>query len=301
MLSPLGHIDSARSVDAQTLAKLSTLTLRVNAVVEGVMAGIHRSRRYGSSIEYAEHKDYTPGDDLRRIDWKSYAKTDRYHVKQFENETALCVYLLLDASGSMGYGAPLTKLDYAAVLLGALAHLWVNQRDPVSVVVFDEAMRSWIPPSGKQSHLPLIVSSLQSTESLGKTDLAATLEQLGERLHQRSMVILVSDLFDRSGRVVPLLKQLRAKKHELALFHLLHPDEISFPFTELTQFQSMEATAPDLVVDPLSVRKQYRDRMQQFLDETERECRAMRMSYRKTVTDEALDRVLLEFWQALQR
>jgi len=281
----------ARRLDATTLAKLASLQLRVKRVVEGTMAGLHRAPHHGSSVEFAEHKEYSPGDDLRRLDWKVYGKSDRYYVRQFEDETELRAYLLLDCSGSMGYGRPLSKLDYGAVLAGSLAHLLARQRDQPSLMAFADEVRCYIPPRSRSSHAAALLAELSQLAARGATDPGRALARLSEVIARRSLVVLISDLFATQD-VGRQLRQLRARGHEVVLFHLLHPDEVEFPFQRVTIFESMEGPE-ELLVDPGGVRDAYLAAFDSFARQLARSCREGQMAYQRVTTADALDAVLV--------
>jgi hypothetical protein len=316
-MTPLsGH----RHLDPETLARLAGLQLRVNAVMEGTLAGLHRSPHHGSSIEFAEHKEYSPGDDLRHLDWKAFGKFDRYYVKRFENETELRAYLMLDCSGSMGYGEPLTKLEYSSILVACLAHLLNRQGDQTGLVVFDEKVRRYVPPRASTTHLAEVLDALDKVAPSGGTDLAGAIRYLTEVIGHRTLTVLASDLFDTGGpggftpaggsgpgyfRAAPkpeghalrLLRHLRARRHHVVLLHVLHPDELQFPFSDLTLFESMEDTA-QVLVDPAGIRKRYLAEIGRFLDETRQQCLAAEIDYHLVSIAEPPHEVLLRFISA---
>lgn len=280
-------------LDATALAKLAGLQLRVKAVVEGTLAGIHPSPRYGSSVEFAEHKEYAPGDDLRRLDWKALGKFDRYYVKRFEDETDLKAYLVLDCSGSMSYGEPLSKLEYGSVLLASLAFFLMRQGDQPALLAFADEVRSYLPPRARSSHMAELLSALQSLDPGGGTDLALAIGRLTEVMQHRSLVVLVSDLFD-SERSLALLRHLRARRNMVVLFHLLHPDELEFPFSRVTLFESLESDAR-VLVDPGGIRAAYLRQMERFLEGAALTCREGEVEYHRVSAAAPLDRVLLRF------
>ncbi|MCC6748642.1 MAG: DUF58 domain-containing protein [Deltaproteobacteria bacterium] len=283
-----------RHLDGEALAKLGNLQLRVQAVVEGSLAGLHRSPHHGSSIEFAEHKEYAPGDDIRRIDWKAYARFDRYYVRQFEDETELRAYFLLDASGSMGYGAPLSKLEYGSVLVASLAYLLARQRDQPSLLAFAEDVRCYLPPRGRTAHLSHFLTALEELAPSGRTDLGRAIHYLTDVIGRRSFVLVVSDLFDAHPDALRLLRQLRARGHRVVLFHLLHEDELGLPFGDLTLFEAMEDTRA-VLVDPGGIRKLYLKEMERFLERTREACRQGEIGYHQISPGQPVDQVLLRF------
>jgi uncharacterized protein (DUF58 family) len=283
-----------RYLDADALAKLAGLQLRVEAVVEGTLAGLHRSPHHGSSVEFAEHKVYTPGDEIRHLDWKAFGKFDRYYIKRFEDETELKAYLMLDCSGSMEYGRPLSKLEYASVLLASLAYFLSRQGDQPGLLAFAEEVRCYVPPRARSGHTGEILAALEQLRSGGSTDIAKAVNYLTDVMSHRTLTVLASDLFDTEGDPLRLLRYLRARHHHVVLFHLLHPDEVEFPFSELTLFESMEDDR-EILVDPGGVRRTYLAEMGRFLEETRRVCRESEIEYHPITTAEPLAAVLLRF------
>ncbi|MDZ7316458.1 MAG: DUF58 domain-containing protein [candidate division KSB1 bacterium] len=279
----------------QIVSKLGNLELIARLVVEGFITGLHKSPYHGFSVEFAEHRPYMPGDEIRHIDWKIYAKTDRFFIKQFEEETNLKAYLLLDASASMGYTShAITKLRYAAILAASLTFLMLRQRDAVGLVTFDQLIRTLLPPRSVPSYLSLILKELQNTAAGSSTRIAAALHQTAERLHRRGLIILLSDLLDEPREILAGLKHFRHKKHEVIVFHLLDPREITFDFRQDGFFQDMES-GETLPTQPWHVRSEYRRLAAQFIEEMKRECLSHRIDYVTVRTDTPLDRVLLEY------
>ncbi|MBI5477799.1 MAG: DUF58 domain-containing protein [Deltaproteobacteria bacterium] len=275
------------------------MTLRARYVVEGTLWGLHRSPHHGQSVEFAEHKNYAPGDDLRHIDWKAYGKFDKYYVKKYEEETELWGYLLLDCSGSMGYARPgaVTKLTYAACLAAAIAYLLLRQQDRVGVMRFAAAERLYLPPRSRAGHLADVMQALDEARARGATDVAGVLTQVSEVARRRSLVVLLSDLFDQSPQVPGLLRKLRARGHEVVVFHVLDPDETEFPFEDLTLFESLEG--PDRILcDPRGVREAYLEELGRFLEATRDACVGADIEYHRVSTVTALDDALIEFMRA---
>ena len=264
-------------------------------MVEGFITGLHKSPYHGFSVEFAEHRQYMPGDDIRHMDWKVYAKTDRFFVKQFEEETNLKSYLLVDASASMGYTShAITKLQYAGYLSAALSYLMLKQRDSVGLVTFDEKIRAMLPPRSVNSYLTVILQELQRTRSQSSTHIAAALHEMAERIHRRGLIILFSDLFDDPREVLSGLKHFRHKKHEVIVFHLLDPMERSFNFRRDAFFEDMES-GETLSTQPWHIRGDYRTAVEQFIDEYKRECQGHRIDYVPVSTEQPFDRVLLQY------
>lgn len=282
-------------LDPQALAKLSTVKLRARAVVEGVLSGLHKSPHQGQSVEFAEHKEYAPGDEIRHIDWKAYGKFDKYYVKRYEHETNLRAFLAIDASASMNYGSgALTKLDVAAMIAASLAYLLIRQQDAVGLVVLKERGVQYIPPRASAGHLQAILEALEGLKGEGPTKLASAAEFLSEKAQRRAAVVLLSDLFDEDPKALPRLLQLRLRKNDVSVFHLLDPAELEFPFEDNTLFLSMEDERQQQA-NPREIRASYLEELQGFLDGTKKRCLEMDCDYEPVRTDEAIDRVLLRY------
>jgi len=287
--------DYRRFLQPETVSKLANMNLVARLVVEGFITGLHKSPYHGFSVEFAEHRQYMPGDDTRHIDWKVYAKTDRYYVKQFEEETNLKSYLLIDASASMGFTShTLNKLQYATYLAAGLSYLMLKQRDSVGLITFDQKIRKFLPPRSVNTYLSLILQELQRTKSRSKTNISKTFHQLAERMHRRGLVIIFSDLLDDPHKVMAGLKHFRHKKHEVIVFHILDPFERQFDFTRDAVFQDME-TGEKLATQPWHIRGEYRQRMSEFIDTYKKQCRENRIDYVLMDTSEDFDRALLQY------
>jgi uncharacterized protein (DUF58 family) len=295
--------DPRKLLDPAVLARLASLKLRVRAITEGVLTGLHKSPHHGQSVEFAEHKEYAPGDEIRHIDWKAYGKFDKYYVKRFEQETNLRAWLVVDASGSMGYrGAEggLTKFEYASALAASLAYLLVRQGDAAGLVlVTDRVVRS-VPPRAAASQLPQLVELLSGTTPAGATRLAAAVDHVVEHAPRRGSIIVFSDLFDAEERVLKRLSQLRRRKHEVTLFHILDPYELEFPFDDPTRFLSME-DAREVEANGRDVRKGYLEVMSRWLDEVRRGAAESDVDYGLCRTDHPIDQVLLPFLARRER
>ena len=296
--------DTRRSLlDPEVLARLGTLKLRVRAITEGVLSGLHRSPHHGQSVEFAEHKEYAPGDDVRRIDWKAYGKFDKYYVKQFEQETNLRCYLAVDASGSMGWkGAEgrLTKLEYASSLAASLAYLLVRQADAAGLVLCGEQVVKALPPAATAGHLQPILEALEGAVPKGPTRLGAAVDWVVENAPRRAAVVILSDLFDADEKVMKKLAQLSRRKHEVTLFHVLDPAEIEFPYQDPTLFLSME-DGRSVEANGRDVGKGYRALVQEWLATVKREAAEADVDYALCRTDRPLDEVLLPFLARRER
>ncbi len=284
-----------KTFDPATLSKISNLSLRARYVVEGTLAGIHKSPHKGSSIEFLEHKEYSPGDEIKHIDWKVLGRSDKYYLKQFEDETNLRAYILLDTSGSMGYGSgAMTKLEYATTMAACLCYLLLMQSDAVGVLLFGEGVEQYIPPRAKSNHLQVLLEALQGLKAQGKSHLVQVLGNFAERDPRRSLIILLSDLFDDVKEVSKHLKQLRQRNNEIALFQVLDSDELEFPFGELTLFQSME-DATQVLAEPRAVRDAYQAELARFLEEIRQSCLENQIDYWLINTSTPIDRALLGY------
>jgi uncharacterized protein (DUF58 family) len=282
-------------LDAHTLSRLTGVKVRARAVVEGVLSGLHKSPHQGQSVEFAEHKEYAPGDELKHLDWKAYGKFDRYYVKRYEHETNLRALMVVDASGSMGYGtAGLSKLEVAKVLAATLAHLLVRQQDGAGVAIVAGGQLREIPPRAAAAHLSVLLDALEAARPAGATDLATAADTLAEKLPRRSLVCVFSDFFDDRPDALKRLLALRARKHDVAVFHLVDPAEVTFPFDDPTLFLSMEDERR-IEVNPREIKQSYLEEFGRFLDAVKDACTAADCDYERVSTDEPLDGVLLRF------
>ena len=284
-----------RFLDPAVLARLGTLELKARTVVEGFLTGLHRSPFKGFSVEFAEYRQYMPGDDLSSIDWKVYARTDRYYVKKFEEETNLNCYLLLDVSASMGYGSHgVTKLEYASMLAGSLAFLMQRQRDAVGLTTFDDAIVTMLPPSARPSHLRSLLVTLDRMGLGKRTDVSKPLHQLAEGIAKRGMVILISDLIDEPEHVIEGLRHFRFRGTDVVVFHVMDPSELTFPFTRASRFRDLEG-GDELMAVPSVVREQYLAEVNGVIDRYKRELGAAGIDYRLLDTSEPLELALMSY------
>ncbi len=282
-------------LDAQHLARLVGVKLRARAVVEGVLSGLHKSPHHGQSVEFAEHKEYAPGDELRHLDWKAFGKFDKYYIKRFEHETNLRGVMVVDTSGSMAYGsADVTKLDVAKVLAAALSQILIRQQDAAGVALVAAGRVREVPPRSSATHLNALFDSLEGAKAEGSTDLTTVADQLAEKLPRRSLVCLFSDFFDDRADALKRLLSLRARKHDVAVFQLVDPAELTFPFEDPTLFTSLEDDQK-IEVNPREVRESYLEEFTAFLNQTRLACTAAGVEYTQVRTDEPLDEVLIRF------
>jgi uncharacterized protein (DUF58 family) len=293
-------------IDSAQLARLGSLPIKARVIVEGALSGLHRASVHGSSVEFSEHKEYSPGDELRHVDWKAYAKLDRYYVKQFEQESQLTIYLVLDASASMAFaGGGLSKLDYAGLALAALAYLAIQQQDKVGLVACgDRAIETMVPPRARTTHLHdllAVLDQVMARGGRGDESPAHALERVAELCRRRrALVVLASDLFDLDDRTLGALATLRAQRHDVSVLHVLDPHELAFPYEGLTEFRALES-AHKLLVNPAAIRKDYLERMQQFLTRCRGSLAAAGVDYHLAPTDRALERTLLDLLVARSR
>ncbi len=279
--------------DPSALTKYGRLAMVARNVVEGFLTGVHKSPYKGFSVEFAEHRQYYPGDEIRHIDWRAYGKTDRYYIKEYEEETNLKAYLLVDASGSMAYrGTGLSKFQYAQYIAASLSYLMLHQLDAVGLVTHDTKVRTMIPPRASSKHLLNLIGALEKTEPGGETSMAPIWHELAGQLKRRGMVIILSDCFDQLEPLMRALQHFRHQRHEVILLHLLHPDEVEFPFKKWTQFRNLEVPGHKLLVDPQKLRKEYLKNFEAFCKQLRDQAGQMQIDYHLVRTDEPVDRAL---------
>jgi uncharacterized protein (DUF58 family) len=288
-------------LDAQTLARLAGVRLRARAVMEGVLSGQHKSPHQGQSVEFAEHKEYAPGDELRHMDWKAYGKFDRYYVKRFEHETNLRASLVVDASASMDYrSGALSKLEVASTLAGALAYLLVRQQDAVGVTLLADGTAREVPARASAGHLNVVLDALEQVKPAGTADLLVAADRVAESLRGRAMICVFSDLFDTREGALERILSLRHRRNDVAIFQIVDPAELDFPFDDPTRFVSME-DARFIEANPRELRESYLESFHAFLESTRRACAEAGADYERVRTDEPLDQVLLRFLSRRQR
>jgi uncharacterized protein (DUF58 family) len=287
--------DSKKFLHPEVVARIARLELRARHIVEGFLSGIHRSPHFGQSVEFLQHREYVPGDDLRHVDWKVWAKQDRLYVKQFEEDTNLRTTLLVDVSGSMQYGSgPLTKYEYGCTVAASLAYMLLRQQDAVGCVSFDEHVRSTIPTRSKRNHLDAIVKALMVEVPRDKTDLYKIFRQVAEEYPRRGMMILVSDLLSDRQELVRGLKLLRKRGHDVMVFHVMDDDELDFPFKGSTRFEGLESSET-IRCNPRSLRDGYLSALQEFLAEIRRGCSNNICDYDLIRTSQPLSAVLAAY------
>lgn len=287
--------DYRKYLDPATVSKLASIELKARLVVEGFIVGLHRSPYHGFSVEFAEHRQYMPGDDFKHIDWKVYGKSDRFYIKQFEEETNLKAYILLDASRSMGYKSNgITKLEYGSCLAASLAYLMLRQQDAPGLMVYDEKIRAYIPPKGARSHITPILKQLNAATPSNQTDASVAFHELAERIKRRGLIIVISDLLDDPDKMLLGLKHFRHRQHEVIVFHILDPFERNFTFQAEARFKDME-TGRELLTDPWQIRSEYMKRLEEFTSRISRACRDSQIDYQLLDTSVQFDRALFGY------
>jgi len=282
--------------DPLVLAKISNMSLRARYVVEGMLSGLHKSPYRGYSVEFAEHREYVPGDEIRRIDWKAYGKFDRYFVKEYEEETNLRATIFLDASASMAYGSQgLSKFEYGCYLAASLAYLMLRQGDYVGLVTFGADVQRYIPPRSGLAHMQALMHQLESTAPGGETHLDRSLREIAGKITKRGMILVISDLFDDPEAVLRTLKFFRHRRNEVMVFHLLDHDELEFPFERLTVFEDIEAPAARVLAEPKVIREAYLQQLQTFIDDYRQACRRDLIDYNCFPTTTPLDIALTRY------
>ncbi len=288
-------------LDPAVVARLGTLELKARTIVEGFLSGLHRSPFKGFSVEFAEYRQYIPGDDLSTIDWKVYARSDRYYVKKFEEETNVDCHVMLDVSGSMGYGSgAMTKFEYGACLAASLAYLMNRQRDAVGFTAFDDKIVSMLPASARGGHLRAVLLTLQRLQLGQETNVSKPLHQLADSLTKRGMVILISDLLDDPDAVIRGLKHFQFRGTDVIVFHVLDPDEITFPFERATKFEDLE-TREEVMAVPGVVRGHYLKTIGALMDRYKRELGAAGIDYTLLTTADPLELALLAYLSTRSR
>jgi len=278
------------------IQQVSRLDLKARFIVEGFMSGLHGSPFHGFSVEFSEHRKYTPGDDVRQIDWSVYGKTDRFYIKKYEAETSLDAYLLVDCSGSMDFslGGRLTKMDYAICLAAALGYLMIGQQDSVGLFTFDEKVRAYLPPKAKRTHLTDILSTLARTKPYGHTRLGAALHDVASRVRKRGLMILLSDLLDDQEDVIRGLHHLRFRGHDIIILQVLDHSEVAFEFDGQVRFEDPE-TGDSVATDPQAIQASYLEEIRGFIDEYRRQCQAVRADFTTVHNAMTFDKALIEF------
>jgi uncharacterized protein (DUF58 family) len=285
-------------IDPPTLMRIRSLQLRAKIVVQGFLSGLHRSPHHGFSVEFSEYRQYSPGDDPRYLDWRLYARSDRYFIKRFQEETNLRCHLLVDLSRSMGYGSiPYTKVEYARTAAATLAYFLSMQRDAVGLVTFDQQIADFVQPRYRPGHLHRLMVCLERAVAGTSTDLSAPLEQVAATVRKRGMIVLISDLLAPVDSLRQQLGYLRSQGHEVVLMRVLDPAELDFAFDKAATFVDIE-TGRDLYVDPALARPQYVENFSRHAAEIEQICRELGISFHQLPTSQPLELTLFDFLQS---
>jgi uncharacterized protein (DUF58 family) len=293
----MANSDTKSYFDAKVLAGISNLYLRARWVVEGIMSGLHRSRAKGFSVEFEAHREYSPGDEIRRIDWKALGKFDRYFIKEYEDETNLRAYLCLDTSASMDYASDngVTKFDYGCTLTASLAYLILRQQDAAGLVTFSNRIENFVPPRAKRDYLTQILHALETRGPAGETNVGRILEDVAGQIKRRGLVVLVSDLLDEPEQILKSLRLFRFKGNDVIVFHLLDPAELELPFDGNTLFEDMEVSDLRVVADPRAIRETYRQVVDEFVREMRKQCHDSAIDYQLISTATPLDQALASY------
>lgn len=298
-----GSSDPRKYLDPRILTKLSRLEVKARLIVEGFIAGLHKSPYRGFSIEFAEHREYVPGDDIRHVDWKVFGRSDRYYIKQYEEETNLRATILLDVSQSMSYpdssvsDGGVSKYEYGTYVAASLAYLLLRQQDAVGIALFDDRVRQLVPPSSSPAHLLTLLAALDAPPLSEKTKAGDVLHELADRVRKKGLIIVISDLFDDVESLRRGLKHLRYRNHEVLVFHVLAHDELTFPFQRMTLFEGLEGY-PDELANPSALRDAYMEELRRYLAEVRKICRDDRIDYVQLDTQDKLDVALASFLAA---
>lgn len=301
---------SAKYLPAEVLSRIHRLELRARTIVEGFLSGVQKSPYQGFSVEFAEHREYVPGDDIRHIDWRVFAKADRYYVKQYEEETNLRTHILLDASASMAYPDPpaagrLTKWDYARTLAACLIYLLMHQHDSAGLVLFDESVRLQVPPTARLAQLRSMIDLLEAQRPASRTEVKASITRLADRVRRRGMVVLISDLLCAADEVIAGMERLCYEGHSVIVMQVLDRDELEFPFTQNVLFDALEPPAVEVLTDPQSLRHSYLQVLQRHLTAIRTACVNRMVDYVLMSTADpihvALTRFLARRMQRLKR
>ncbi|HXF03785.1 MAG TPA: DUF58 domain-containing protein [Blastocatellia bacterium] len=285
----------SRFLSPEILARIASLELVARTVVEGFLSGLHQSPYIGFSVDFVEYRPYVPGDDIRYVDWKVLARTDRYYIKKFEGDTNTRIHLLVDVSGSMGYrSGPVTKLEYALYLAAALAYLAHRQQDAVGLVAFDRDIRSYLPPRLRPGHLRLLLTTLEHLRPSGPSAIADMLVRIAELIQKRGFIVVISDLYEDAPRLTDALRRLRCRGHDLIVFHVLDARELSFDFSQPGNFVDME-TGAELQVSPEDLRAAYERAVHEHITSLRHACEGHRIDYQVVSTSQPLDYALFEY------
>ncbi|MGQ7719252.1 DUF58 domain-containing protein [Melioribacter sp. OK-1-Me] len=294
--------DIVSYLQPEIVTKIKNLELRAKAVVEGFMVGLHRSPYHGFSVEFSQHRPYMQGDSVRDIDWKVYAKSDKFYIKQYEEETNLICNIFLDVSNSMKFrhDAPVTKLDYAVTLASALSYIMINQKDAVALTIYSNKIHNYLSPKSNRMHLKKILLSLAGIETAGTTNTTECLSQVTEKIKKRGLTIVISDFFDDVENIAKAIKKIKLRKNEVILFHLLDPTEIDFDFDKDALFVDLE-TNEELSSQPYHIRKVYSESVAGFIDKLKNEMLNYGIEYNLIMTNENFEKALFSYFRKREK
>ena len=288
-------MSSAKLLTSQTLSHFNRFELIAHSVVEGFLTGMHKSPYKGFAVEFAEHRQYVPGDDLKHLDWKALAKQDRYYIKQYEEDTSLRAYLVLDSSGSMAYrSGTFSKFDYGRFVCAVLSYLLMQQKDGVGLLCFDSQIKLHLPVRSTRQHLKHILDSLADTAPGSDTGLGNVLHRLAKMIRRRALVVIVSDFFDDSRDITLALNHFAHKKHEVVVFQILDRREAEFPFKDLTRFESLEGDQI-VMTDPIRLRREYLRQFNEHQNRIRKTCHQLRVDFVQMFTDEPFERAMAKY------
>lgn len=288
-------------LDPEVVKMISNMEIRARLVVEGFISGLHKSPYQGFSVEFAEHREYVPGDELKHIDWRIFGKSDRFFIKLYEEDTNLKCYILLDVSHSMKYSSNgISKFEYGANLAGALTYMMLRQMDSVGLLTFDDKIRKYIPPRATPKHLKIILHELDKSETGNPTKVSNIFHDFAERIKKRGLIIVISDLLDDPDEVMTSLQHFRHKKHEVVVFHLLDNDELTFPFDRLTLFKGLEDKL-EILTEPHALRRSYLQHLEVFLGRLRKGCRDGNIDYNLINTKDSYAKALTQYLAARER
>jgi len=289
-LNPRPAEDYRKYLNPQVLNKIASLEIKARLIVEGFISGLHKSPYHGFSVEFAQHREYVPGDDIRYIDWKVYGRSNRYYIKEYEEETNLVSYFVLDGSASMQYRSTnMSKYEYGCHIVAALSYLILQQRDATGLCVFDQEVKQFLAPSSNPNYLKDIIHNISQITPQEKTNMEPVFHAMAERFKKRGLVVIISDLFDDVDHILAGLRHLRHRKHDVIIMHIMDPDEVNFPLQRLTMFEGLEDINSKVVVNPRAVKVAYLEELNNFILSLKTGCIANRVDYVQITTDQMMD------------
>ncbi len=289
-------------LDPKIISRISSLDLRARLVVEGFMVGLHKSPYHGFSVEFSQHRPYMQGDNLRSVDWRVFGKTEKYYIKQYEEETNLRSYIILDSSKSMSYASNklISKLDYASTLVAALSYMMIKQQDAVSLTIYSDEIQKYLPPKSSNSYLQQILKELVDIKASSKTNTSDALNKIAEKIRRRGLVIIISDFFDDVDKTLKAIKHFAHQKNEVIIFQVLDPLEKTFGFGKDAIFKDLE-TDEELTTQPYQIQKAYQESMNEFTNKIKRECLNSNFDYNLLDTSTPFDKALFSYIQKRSR